>query len=96
MDEADLAVLSFSCTYERMEVALCAPAVYYFPMFFFTRYPQETTKVWNLLNLLSPTSWIWTLSAILAIIIMLKCYTFIGSYLGCKSSVQEITLVPFQ
>ena len=40
MDEADMAVFGFGCTYERSKVVHCPPAVQYFPMYFFTRYPK--------------------------------------------------------
>ena len=96
MDEADMAVTQFACTYERSKVSLCGQPVYYNPYYFFTRYPKETTKVWNLLKLLTPASWIWTFTAIISIIIMLKCFTVVGTYLGCNTSVQDITLVPFR
>ena len=96
MDEADMAVFGFGCTYGRSKVALCPPAMTYEPHYFFTRYPLETTKLWNLLNLLTPTSWIWTFSSIFSIVIMLKILTVVGSYLGIETSVQDVTLVPFR
>ena len=96
MNEADMAVHGFGCTYERSKVVLCPPALIYQPLYFFTRYPLETTKLWNLVNLLAPTSWIWTFSAIISIIIMLKVLTIIGSYLGCETSFQDVTLVPLR
>ena len=86
----------FACTYGRSKVALCPPAVTYLPYYFFTRYPLETTKLWNLINLLTPSSWIWTFSAIISIIIMLKVLTIIGSYLGCETSFQDVPLVPLR
>ena len=36
-DQADIAVTSFGCTYARTKVALCPPAVAYFPYYWFTR-----------------------------------------------------------
>ena len=96
MDEADLAIFGFGCTYGRSKVALCQPAVQYLPMYFFSRFPQETTKIWNLVKLLTPTSWIWTFSSIISVVILLKCFTVIGTFLGCHTSVQDLTLVPFR
>ena len=86
----------FACTYGRSKVALCPPAVTYLPYYFFTRYPLETTKLWNLINLLTPSSWIWTFSAIISIIITMKVLTVVGSYLGSETSFQDVTLVPFR
>ena len=80
MDNADMAVFGFTCTYGRMEVVLCAPAVSYQPLYFFSRYPLETTKMWNLLNLLTPISWFWTFLAIISVVIILKLCTS-GRYL---------------
>ena len=96
MDEADMAVAGFSCTYGRMEVVNCPPAVTYQPFYFFTRYPLETTKLWNLLKLLTPNSWILSFAAIISSVVMLKLFTFVGVNLGCGTSVQDVTLVPFR
>ena len=96
MNEADFATHGLGCTYGRNKVVNCPPAVVFLPSYFFTRYPLETTKVWNLLKLLSPTSWIWTISSILIIVISLKAFSSFGIYQGCSYSSQEITLVPFR
>ena len=96
MDEADMAVYRFTCTYGISKVALCPPATAHYPLYFFAKYPQETTKIWNLTKLLTPTSWTWTFTAIVSIVIMLKCFTLVGIYLGCSTTVQDITLVPFR
>ena len=91
-----MAVFGFTCTYGRSKVAHCPPPINYLPHYFFTRYPQEKTKIWNLLKLLTPTSWIWTFSAIIITVLILKLFTLVGTYLGCGTSVQDITLVPFR
>ena len=96
MDKADMAVIHFSCHANMDKNHFCLPAIVYVPYYFFTRYPLETTKVWNLVKLLTPTSWIWTFSAIISIVVMLKSFTTIGTYLGCNTSVQDVTLVPFR
>ena len=96
MDEADLAVFGFSCTYERSKIALCPPAVNYYPDYFYTRYPLETTKMWNLVKLLTPISWTWTFTAIISIVMVLKYFTLSGTVLGYNTSMQDITLVPFR
>ena len=91
-----MAVFGFACTFGRSKVVLCPPPTDYQPQYFFTRYPQETTKIWNLTKLLTLTSWIWTFSTIIVTVIMLKLFTLVGTYLGCDTSVQDITLVPFR
>ena len=32
----------------------------YEPYYYYTRYPAETTKMWNLVNLFTTQSWMWT------------------------------------
>ena len=96
MQEADMAVFGFACTFDRMEVVHCLPSVTFQPIHFFSRYPLETTKMWNLFKLLTPISWFWTFLAIASTVIILKLFTIIGAYFGCPTAVQDITLVPFR
>ena len=94
MGEADMGVYNFLCSHERNKVIHCLPAVNYKPMYFYTRYPLETTKLWNLLKLLSPTSWACTFLSIIAVVIIMKIITFIGVQLGGRASFEDVTLVP--
>ena len=96
MNEADMAVAVFSCTHRRMEVVHCPPSVFYQPFYFFSRYPLETTKMWNLFKLLTPISWFWTFLSITTTVVLLKLSTIIGTHLGCPTAVQDVTLVPFR
>ena len=96
MDEADLTLGSLGCSYERGKVALCPPAIMYTPYYIFTRYPQEATRVWNLVKLLTPTSWFWSFASICLSASMLKLFTHVGSILGCGTAMQDVTLVPFR
>ena len=91
-----MALPLLDCTYAVSKVAFCPPSLQYRPLYFFAKYPRETTKLWNLTKLLTPKSWIWTFSAIVSIIIMLKYFTFVGIFLGCRTTVQDVTLVPFR
>ena len=86
----------FSCTYGRSKVALCPPAVFYEPFYFFSRYPQEITKLWNLKNLLSPTSWFAYFTTIVIVIFSLKLSSYVGKRLGLNTITEEIALVPFR
>ena len=85
-----------ACTYGRSKVALCPPAVVYHPFYFFTRYPVEKTKLWNLKKLLTPTSWCAYLITISLVTICFKLFTFIGRRLGLNTVTEEIPLVPFR
>ena len=70
-NEADLGVGWFTkCSYDL--VSHCPPAIIYGPEYIFSRYPLETTKLWNLKNLLTPESWFAYFITILSIIISLK------------------------
>ena len=95
-DEVDIAAPNFGCTYGRSKVALCPPAVAYYPLYFFSRYPQETTRLWNLKNLLTPALWFAYLMTIISIIICFKFFCHVGRKLGLKSGTEEIVLVPFR
>ena len=71
-----MAVPLFSNEYGVSKVAYFPPAVnYYYPLYFYAKYPDETTKIWNLIKLLTPTSWLWTFSAIVLTVVALKCFT---------------------
>ena len=95
-DEADLAAWGFGCTYGRSKVALCPPAVSYQPFYFFSRYPVETTKLWNLKNLLTPTSWFAYFVTIIIVIFSLKICCYVGRKFGLTTVTEEIALVPFR
>ena len=97
MDEADMGVEGMLCTYERSRVVLCPHPVHYFPMYFFSRYPLETTKMWNLFKLLTPTCWLMVFLSILSIIMMLKFFTFVANSLKkSPTTLMDITLVPIR
>ena len=95
-DQADLAVFSLAFTYGRSKVALCPPAVAYQPYYFYSRYPQKTTMLWNLKNLLTPGSWFMYFLTIICIILYLKLSFYVGRKLGLNTVTEEITLVPFR
>ena len=89
-------MFGFACTYGRSKVALCPPAVLYQPLYFFSRYPLETTKLWNLKNLLTPMSWFAYFITIISVIIYLKLSCYVGRKLGLNMVTEEIALVPFR
>ena len=86
----------YACTYGRSKVALCPPAVSYQPFYFFSRYPQETTILWNLKNLLTPRSWFMYFITIICIILFFKLSVYVGRKLGLNTVTEDITLVPFR
>ena len=86
----------FAVNLGRIKVAHALPAVKYQPRYFFTRYPLETTKMWNLIYLFTPTCWMWTFLSIASIVISLKIFNMIGTRLGLNLLSEEITLYPFR
>ena len=64
------------------------------PYYFFSRYPLETTRLWNLKNLLSPTSWFAYFLTIILVISFLKLSSYVGTKLGLNTVTEEIALVP--
>ena len=95
-NEADWATPNFGCTYGRSTVALCAHAVSFQPFYWFTRYPQETTKFWNLTNLFSPEAWMWTFLTFILIAVSLKFTSVLGSQIGLNIGSEEVPLIPFR
>ena len=77
-------------------VAHCPPAVVYGADFFFSRYPLEKTKLFNLKKLLTPGSWFAYLITINFVIICLKLSCYVGVKLGLNTVSEEIALVPFR
>ena len=57
MNHADMAMEGFSCYEGRQIVTDCSPAVFYTPLFFFTRHPLPATKMWNFVELFTPFVW---------------------------------------
>ena len=96
MKKADLAVRGFAVNHGRIKVANFLPAVTFKPQYWWTRYPLETTKMWNLIYLFTPTSWMWTFLSIASIVISLKIFSMIGTRIGLNLISEEITLVPFR
>ena len=86
----------FACRYARSKVTLCSSALAYLPYYFYTRYPLEKTRLWNLKNLLTPTSWFAYLITISIVTICFKLFSYIGSKLGLNTVTEEIPLVPFR
>ena len=96
-DEADLGVPGDAvCTYRKSKVAHCPPAIIYGPEYIFTRYPLETTKLFNLIYLLTPGSWFAYLITIIFVIMSLKLSCYVGVRLGLNTITEEIALVPFR
>ena len=72
------------------------PWVQYEPYYWFTRYPQETTKVWNLVYLFTPTSWMWTFISIFSVVLVMSCFTLVYKTLGIAARTEEIILFPYR
>ena len=75
---------------------VCLPATNYAPFYFFSRYPLESTKLWNLKNLLAPASWFAYFITIVIVITSLKLSCYVGKRLGLSTITEEIALIPFR
>ena len=65
--------------------------------YFFTRYPRETTKFWNIIYLFTPESWMWTFISIPTIIFSLYLARTLSVKIGLSGdSTEEIVLIPFR
>ena len=95
MKKADLAVWGFAVNHGRIQVAHFLPAVGYLPQYWWTRYPLPTTRMWDLIYLFSPASWMWTFLSIASIVVSLKIASMIGARLRMNYMLEEITLFPF-
>lgn len=68
----------------------------FLPAYYWTRYPIERSKIFNLVNLFSPESWIGTFVSITLMVISLKIATYIGVKLGLDTATEEIILFPLR
>ena len=73
-----------------------SPWVQYEPYYWFTRYPKETTKVWNLVYLFTPTSWMWTFLSIFSIVLVMSSFTLVYEKLEIGTMTEEIILFPYR
>ena len=85
-----------ACTYGRSRVALCPHTVGYKPLSWWSRYPQETTKFWNLTNLFHPKAWMWTFLTFILVSVTLKLASLLESKLGLNVGSEEVALIPLR
>ena len=97
-DEADIAGnANFACYQGRGTVAVCAPGVYYMPPYWWSKYPEERSPVWNLVYIFTPMSWMFTFLSIIFVSLFLLLSAKLGvSYFGLQTFSAEIILSPFR
>ena len=89
--------LDYSCYQGRGEVAICAPGVSYFPMYWFSRYPARVAPIWNIVKVFDPISWILISLSILFVSIFFFFSARIGTrHFGIQTFNEEIILSPFR
>ena len=95
-DQGDLTLPGYTCSFPRLTVANCAPAINWNYYRIYTQYPPEASKFWNLTNLFTPESWMWIFGTIFIVVISLKFATYVGQKLGVETGTKEIVLLPFR
>ena len=74
----------------------CPPPVSYDAWYWWTRYPPEISKFWNLTKLFSPESWMWTFLTFILITVTLKFASVLGYKIGLTVGSEEVALIPFR
>ena len=94
-DKADLAIGNFLLDGARCGVAACLD-MHYSPNFFLSKYPEKVTPIWNLIRLLPPEVWGFTLLSISSISIYFLTSSKVYARIGLKKKLksEEIVLVP--
>ena len=95
-DQGDLTLPGYTCSYSRLTVANCAPAISWGYQRFYTQYPMEASKFWNLVNLFTPESWMWMFGTMFVVVVSLKFATYLGQKLEEKTGTEEIVLLPYR
>ena len=97
-DEADIIVPTlYTCHHERSTVAICGPPTQYNPVYWFSKYPQEKSPIWNLLIIFDGFSWLMSfLSILLVTIFFLFSAKICSLYFGIQTLSKEIILSPFR
>ena len=82
--------------YDDYKVGHCPPSVYYEPQYWWTRYPVETSKFWNLTKLFRPEAWMWTFLSFFLITVTLWFASLLGTKVGLNVGSEEVALIPFR
>ena len=86
----------FACTVQRMYAVDCAPPQSYAPYYWWSKYPSETTKLWNMLEMMDPPTYGLTFISMITVVVFMKWMTKYGTRLGLESETTELICVPFQ
>ena len=97
MNLADMAMEGFACTEGRQIVTDCSPAIFYTPLFIFTRYPLPASKMWNFVELFSPLVWGMVFLSIIYFLIFIEICNFIIEKIeNLGAFTEEYMLIPFR
>ena len=90
-----MAIGAFSLGAERCSVANCLE-MDFSPMFFFSKYPEKVSPIWNLTLLLPPLIWLLFFLTLMLVILYFLYSTFIYKKMGLQKHLiwEEIILFP--
>ena len=78
-------------------MALCLPGISYESLYWWTRYPKPASPWLNLVNLLTPTSWAWTLASLATVALCFNVASLVvRRWMGMRLENIEIDLWPFR
>ena len=97
-DDADIVTPDdYGCYHGRGTVAVCAPGSMYNPRYWWSKYPEKRSPAWNLVNLFTPTLWMFTFISIISVSMFFLVSARIGAlYFGLLTFREEIILSPFR
>ena len=97
-DEADIVTPSnYGCYHGRGTVATCASGSQYSPNYLFSKFPEKVSRMWNLVKLFDPMSWILIFLSILSVSLFFFVSAGIGAlHFGLQTFREEIILSPLR
>ena len=92
-----LAIEPWSCKQKDLIGQVnCAHPIHYGKYYFWTRYPLNTTRMWNLLSIFDIPAYVCFFSSLALTVALLKLYSYFGVKTGLNVVTEEFILVPLR